>query len=125
MKICVVVVKVCKEFRVGPFSARADPTPGHPGRGELSLSSGKFHGGLVPGNSGRADRWPFSALHSTLAPCLKALLTSRFIDGVCHPLASVSGRTPPSGSFCSVGRRQIRENQVNQNIVLQVEGAGE
>ena len=51
MKICVVVVKVCKEFRVGPFSARADPTPGHPGRGELSLSSGKFHGGLVPGNS--------------------------------------------------------------------------
>ena len=53
MKICVVVVKVCKEFRVGPFSARADPTPGHPGRGELSLSSGKFHGGLVPGNSGQ------------------------------------------------------------------------
>ena len=33
VKICVVAVKVCREFRIGHFSARADPTPGHPGGG--------------------------------------------------------------------------------------------
>lgn len=79
--------------------------------------------GLVPRAGDRqVDGRALSAPHFILAPCLKALVTSKFVDGFYHPPASVPGRSLPSGSLYRGRGKQIIDNQVNQNVILPVEG---